>query len=222
MLRRIAVVCFVLGFVLHGRAQEQEVYINGSDTLHYTYTPLPEEEEPQAEKRPPFLRRVVKYFEGSTTDRTFEKKIDFTFAGGPSYSKNTSLGIGLLAALADGVHERHDRRLDLIAKRIEALGGKATLVLVEPNVVWVALGVHELGLMLKLGDDSIHIGLKARPVIGRLGLVPHGVGLAGEPGPGLGLLGRNNACLALVAAEHANLVEQLRVVYVSACNRLAR
>ena len=83
MLRRIAVVCFVLGFVLHGRAQEQEVYINGSDTLHYTYTPLPgQEEEPQAEKRPPFLRRVVKYFEGSTTDRTFEKKIDFTFAGG--------------------------------------------------------------------------------------------------------------------------------------------
>ena len=66
---------------------------------HYTYTPLPgQEEEPQAEKRPPFLRRVVKYFEGSTTDRTFEKKIDFTFAGGPSYSKNTSLGIGLLAA----------------------------------------------------------------------------------------------------------------------------
>ena len=87
MLRRIAVVCFALGFVLHGRAQEQEVYINGSDTLHYTYTPLPgQEEEPQAEKRPPFLRRVVKYFEGSTTDRTFEKKIDFTFAGGPSYS----------------------------------------------------------------------------------------------------------------------------------------
>ena len=98
MLRRIAVVCFTLGCALHGRAQEQEVYINGSDTLHYTYTPLPEEEEPQAEKRPPFLRRVVKYFEGSTTDRTFEKKIDFTFAGGPSYSKNTSLGIGLLAA----------------------------------------------------------------------------------------------------------------------------
>ena len=76
--------------------------------------------------------------------------------------------------------------------------------------------------MLKLGDDFIHIGLKTRPVVGRLGLVPHGVGLAGEPGPGLGLLGGNDACLALVAAEHADLVEQLRVVYVSACNRLAR
>ena len=75
--------------------------------------------------------------------------------------------------------------------------------------------------MLKLGDDSIHIGLKARPVIGRLGLVPHGVGLAGEPGPGLGLLGGNDACLALVAAEHTDLVEQLRVVDLAAGDGLA-
>jgi len=49
-------------------------------------------------KRPSFVRRVIDYFGKSTVDRTFEKKIDFTFAGGPSYSKNTSLGIGILAA----------------------------------------------------------------------------------------------------------------------------
>ena len=140
--------------------------------------------------------------------------------GGLGHMGVQKVGCRLLAALTDGVHERHDRGLDLIAKRIEALGGKAALVLVEPNVVWVALGVHELGLMLKLGDDSIHIGLKTRPVIGRLGLVPHGVGLAGEPGPGLGLLGGDGACLALVAAEHADLVEQLRVVDLAAHNRL--
>ncbi len=48
--------------------------------------------------RPSFFRRVIDYFGKSTVDRTFEKKIDFTFAGGPSYSKSTSLGIGLLAA----------------------------------------------------------------------------------------------------------------------------
>ena len=48
--------------------------------------------------RPSFFRRIVDYFGKSTIDRTFEKKIDFTFAGGPSYSKNTSLGIGVLAA----------------------------------------------------------------------------------------------------------------------------
>lgn len=75
--------------------------------------------------------------------------------------------------------------------------------------------------MLKLADDSIYIGLKTRPVIGRLGLVPHGIGLAGEPGPGLGLLGGDDACLALVAAEYANLVEQLRVVDLAAGDGLA-
>ena len=141
--------------------------------------------------------------------------------GGLGHMRVQKVGSGLLAALADGVHERRDRGLDLIAKRIEALGGKAALVLVEPNIVWVALGVHELGLMLKLGDDSIHVGLKARPVIGRLGLVPHGVGLAGEPGPGLGLLGGNDARFALVAAEHADLVEQLRIVDLAAGDGLA-
>ena len=132
------------------------------------------------------------------------------------------VGIRLLAALADGVHDRHDRGLDLVAKRVEALCGKPALVLVEPNIVRVALGIHELGLIFELVDDLVHIGLQARPVIGRLGLVPHGVCLAGEPGPGLGLLGGDGAGLALVAAEHADLVEQLRVVYMSACNRLAR
>jgi len=49
-------------------------------------------------KRRNIFRRIVDYFSESTVDRTFEKKIDFTFAGGPSYSKNTSLGIGLLAS----------------------------------------------------------------------------------------------------------------------------
>ena len=132
------------------------------------------------------------------------------------------VGSRLLAALADGVHERHDRGLDLVAKRVEALGGKAALVLVEPNVVWIALGVHELGLMLKLGDDSIHIGLKARPVVGCLGLVPHGVRLAGEPGPGLGFFGGDGTGLTLIAAEHTDLVEQLRVVDFAAGDGLAR
>lgn len=132
------------------------------------------------------------------------------------------VGSGLLAALADGVHERHDRGLNLLAKRVEALGRKAAFVLVEPNIVWVALGIHELGLMLELADDLVHIGLKARPVIGRLGLVPHGVCLAGEPGPGLGLLGGDDACLALVAAEHADLVKQLRVVDLASGDRFTR
>lgn len=102
MVRRLAVLCLAwVSFALPGQAQERS-FISGDDTLHYVYTPLPVDSTAAAgdarQRRDPFFRRLVKYFEGSNVDRTFEKKIDFTFAGGPSYSKTTSLGIGLLAA----------------------------------------------------------------------------------------------------------------------------
>ena len=142
--------------------------------------------------------------------------------GGLGHAGMQKVGSGLLAALADGVHEWHDRGLDFVAKRVEALGRKAALVLVEPNIVWVALGVHELGLMLELADDLVHIGFKARPVVGCFGFVPHGIGLAGEPGPGLGLFSGDGAGLALIAAEHTDLVEQLRVVDLAVGDRLTR
>lgn len=83
--------------LLPASAQEG-VYVNGNDTLHYNYTPLPETNQPPVRRKRLFFGRIIDYFGASTRDRTFEKKIDFTFAGGPSYSKNTSLGIGLLAA----------------------------------------------------------------------------------------------------------------------------
>ncbi len=79
------------------KAQEQGWYINGGDTVRYTYTPLAQPVDTVV-KRPGFLKRVINYFGESATDKTFEKKIDITFAGGPSYSKNTSLGLGVLAA----------------------------------------------------------------------------------------------------------------------------
>ena len=44
------------------------------------------------------VRRVADYFGQSTVDRTAERAIDFTFAGGPSYSKTTELGLGLLGS----------------------------------------------------------------------------------------------------------------------------
>ena len=97
MLRRSALLALVIAFtgaLSTGAAQEPGMYVSDGDTIRYTYTPLPQEKP----RKKSFLRRIVDYFGESTTDRTFEKKIDFTFAGGPSYSKTTSLGIGLLAA----------------------------------------------------------------------------------------------------------------------------
>ena len=45
-----------------------------------------------------FFQRVFDYFDRSAVDKTFEKKMDFTFVAGPSYSSKTSLSIGVLAA----------------------------------------------------------------------------------------------------------------------------
>ena len=94
MVRRPAVLLLIsAGMHLTAHAQETAIRSSDGDSLRYSYTPLP----PQApEKTLSAARRRL--FRESTTDKTFEKKIDFTFAGGPSYSKNTSFGIGLLAA----------------------------------------------------------------------------------------------------------------------------
>ena len=90
----------LLSSLHHAEAQTDSVYITGAnDTLHYTYTPLvsPTRADTVSPKKN-FFRRVVDYFGESTVDHTFDKKIDITFAGGPSYSKNTNFGIGGLAA----------------------------------------------------------------------------------------------------------------------------
>lgn len=98
---RTVLLCLMLCTVLRGWAQAG-IYVEAGDTLRYTYTPLaplPEQDSvAAAPARRNFLHRIVDYFDQATVDRTFEKKIDFTFAGGPSYSKNTSFGIGVLAA----------------------------------------------------------------------------------------------------------------------------
>ena len=87
---------------IHVSAQEPHVYIHEGDTLRYTYTPLVVEEyptnSPAKRSKKGFFHRLANYFEGSTQDRTFEKKIDFTFAGGIGYSKNTNVSFGVLAA----------------------------------------------------------------------------------------------------------------------------
>ncbi len=99
MRKSVATVLLLLS--LSAAAAQEGYLVRDADTLRYTYTPLRDtlsSSDTLAVPRPSFLRRVVNYFSESTVDKTFEKKIDFTFIGGPSFSKNTSLGIGGLAA----------------------------------------------------------------------------------------------------------------------------
>lgn len=98
MLRTAAVLLLVLVLCPFAAGAQQNVCVRDGDTLRYTYTPLAAQDTTTVVRRKNIFQRFVDYFGQSTVDRTFEKKIDFTFAGGPSYSKNTSFGIGVLAA----------------------------------------------------------------------------------------------------------------------------
>ncbi len=95
MIRQVAALLLVSALASESRAAAFD-RIDGCDTT--ATASLPDTSDTTRVARPSVFRRIVDYFGKSTVDRTFEKKIDFTFAGGPSYSKNTSLGIGVLAA----------------------------------------------------------------------------------------------------------------------------
>lgn len=94
---RIAVpaLLFTLCCIPAGYGRQEQAHLREGDTV--IYTPQPADTAAAAPK-PSVWKRFINYFEGSTRDKTFTRKIDVTFAGGPSYSKNTSFGIGLLAA----------------------------------------------------------------------------------------------------------------------------
>ena len=111
MPRLLFVLCGLLLFAYSSRLHAQDsLYVACGDTLSYRYTridtvrmemssmigdTLPAKGETPKKN---FLRKVIDYFGESSTDKTFEKKIDFTFIGGPNYSKETELGLGVMAA----------------------------------------------------------------------------------------------------------------------------
>ena len=48
-------------------------------------------------KKPNLISRILQYFDDSNKEHP-EKKIDFTFLGGPSYSASTSIQLAVIAA----------------------------------------------------------------------------------------------------------------------------
>lgn len=88
-------------------AQEGPSYILMYDPfVASSEDPVTEPLQPALAQRRNLFQRVFDYFDRSAVDKTFEKKIDFTFVAGPSYSSKTSLSLGVLAA---GLY-RTDRR----------------------------------------------------------------------------------------------------------------
>lgn len=104
MLRGVLCILLLVPLGLNAQSEQHRLATQSGDTLHYTYTPLTTADtsaadtETTAKPRKGLLHSIVDYFGESTVDRSREKKIDITFAGGPSYSKTTKLGLGVLAA----------------------------------------------------------------------------------------------------------------------------
>ncbi len=106
-MKRALLTLLLAGSLCVGKAQTQPERSPAASSDPFRNTPfiVSTPERPDSVRRG-FLRRFIDYFGNSAVDRSREKKIDITFAGGPSYSKTTELGIGLLAA---GLY-RFDRR----------------------------------------------------------------------------------------------------------------
>lgn len=86
-------------FIGGAQTRQEGLYAREYDTLRYTYTPLSADSVPLTPPaRRSLFRRIVDYFGTAAEDHSRDKRIDITFAGGPSYSKTTKLGLGLLAA----------------------------------------------------------------------------------------------------------------------------
>lgn len=91
-----AIVCCISIFSAHAR--RDSLRVQGGETLYYTYTPLPEIPDTasvrSSGRKDTFWNRILH----GNVDRTFEKKIDFSVIGAPSYTKEASLGLGVLAS----------------------------------------------------------------------------------------------------------------------------
>lgn len=96
MLRRSLSTIICLLFVHTVLAQGDSILLRGSDTLHYSYTPISEEIAVTAgtPAKSSFWDKIAR----GNVDRTFDRKIDLSFIGAPSYTKEASVGLGLLVS----------------------------------------------------------------------------------------------------------------------------
>ena len=80
-------------------AQNGSILVNGRDTIAYTYTPIElnaATSKPKRENRA--WNKIVRYFTESSEDKSFERKVDFTFVPGIYYTNSTSAGLAFVAA----------------------------------------------------------------------------------------------------------------------------
>ena len=111
--RRILPLALFFTFFMVVNAQEIE---SGRDTSN---TVLQE----TAKSRDGFLRRIIKYFDESNNDKP-EKKFDVNFIGGPFYSSDTKLGLGIVGA---GLYRMNGCSLDMQPSNVSLFGSVSSV-----------------------------------------------------------------------------------------------
>ena len=101
MHRRIAIFALLVAIVSTAAAQNDSILVNDRDTIAYSYTPITfpnTATQPAPKPKSEAWQKIVRYFTESARDKSFEKKVDFTFIPGIYYSNSTSAGLALVAA----------------------------------------------------------------------------------------------------------------------------
>lgn len=95
-MRYLTIVAAILLLCLPCRALARQLHVH----VHDIDMPVAADTVSQADTLPPkgIINKVIRYFEGSNEDKTFTRKMDFSFIGGPHYSSDVKLGLGLVAA----------------------------------------------------------------------------------------------------------------------------
>lgn len=102
MYRRVLLLVWLAAVGAIATAQNDSILVNGRDTIAYTYTPINLNTSPlqgdvvKSENRA--WNRLLRYFVDSARDKSFERKVDFTFVPGIYYSNSTSAGLAVVAA----------------------------------------------------------------------------------------------------------------------------
>ena len=116
------------------------------------------------------------------------------------------VGVLGLGGTCHAVGQKRDHTvLDLGKEAVIERAVAAGLVVVQPDVVGVALGVAAGGHALARGHDAVEVGREGRPVVHGLGPAPDVLRLAGELGELGLLLGGDPHEGVAVAREHAHL-----------------
>jgi hypothetical protein len=92
-IKRFIAIFVALFALIKAEAQQNDLLVNGRDTIRYTYTPLTTEPAKKSG-----WQKFCDYYRQSTTDNTDTKRFDVTVVGAPTYSSTIGLGLGIMAA----------------------------------------------------------------------------------------------------------------------------